>query len=61
MPYLIEPIALTQNTPFMILASDGLWNVMGNRAVQIANELKNKGKGRGRGAREKKEGREGGT
>eukprot|EP00026_Physarum_polycephalum_P010656 Phypoly_transcript_10825.p1 GENE.Phypoly_transcript_10825~~Phypoly_transcript_10825.p1 ORF type:complete len:330 (+),score=54.17 Phypoly_transcript_10825:147-1136(+) len=43
MPHLIDPITITQNTPFLILASDGLWNVMGNRAVQVVNELKNKG------------------
>jgi len=43
MPYLMEPITLTHETPFLILASDGLWNVMGTRAVHIVHELKTKG------------------
>ena len=50
MPFLMEPITLSPNTPFLILASDGLWNVMGGRAVQIASELQHKGNKKERGS-----------
>lgn len=43
MPYIMEPITITPDVKFLIVASDGLWNVMGDRAAFVANELQQKG------------------
>lgn len=43
MPYIMEPITLNSSVHFLILASDGLWNVMGERAVRVVHELRMKG------------------
>jgi len=44
MPYIMEPIILNPAAQFLIIASDGLWNVMSSdRAVRVVHELKNKG------------------
>lgn len=39
MPHLINPITITPDMQFMILASDGLWNVLENKAVGRVYEL----------------------
>jgi len=43
MPHLINPITITPNVMFMVLASDGFWNVLGNRAVETVYKLYRKG------------------
>lgn len=43
MPHLLKPIALTPDCMFMILASDGLWNVLGDKSVEKVYSLYRKG------------------
>lgn len=43
MPHLINPITVTPNVMFLILASDGFWNVMGGQAVEKVFKLYKKG------------------
>jgi len=39
MPHLLKPITLTPDCMFMILASDGLWNVLGDKSVERVYSL----------------------
>eukprot|EP00026_Physarum_polycephalum_P013833 Phypoly_transcript_14280.p1 GENE.Phypoly_transcript_14280~~Phypoly_transcript_14280.p1 ORF type:complete len:314 (+),score=48.36 Phypoly_transcript_14280:59-943(+) len=42
-PHLTYPINLSEDTPFLILGSDGLWNAMGEKAVQTVEKLQQSG------------------
>jgi len=43
MPHLLKPITLTPDCMFMILASDGLWNVLGDKSVERVYTLYKQG------------------
>jgi serine/threonine protein phosphatase PrpC len=58
MPHIMESITIAADAKFLILASDGLWNVMGDRVVEVVQELKNKGRREIERERERGEGRE---